>query len=673
MSQLPLVLDNGALAGRALPFVEAGALAAVDLQVVDLLAARVGVSDAEVLLGLAFAVRATRVGHVGVDLARLPTSLAVQPQGADRLPAAPLPWPADPAAWAAAVRACEALVQPPQAHRSPFVAHGGLVLPRRYWRYQRRLQQALLARAQQPEPGVGRDKLGRPLGAVDCGLLCAGLDRLFPGTAHQGDRQRLGASMAVLRPLSVLSGGPGTGKTWTVKKVLALLREQWQAAGGGDPTVALAAPTGKAAVRMLQAIAEGLDEIDLDLDTREWLRGLQACTLHRLLGYNPAQPTRFRHGVDQPLPQQVVVVDEASMVDLALMCKLVEAVDPGARLVLLGDPHQLASVEAGTVLADITSGTGPQGVRVSPRLAARLQAIDGPEALGELPVEPAAPAIADGIMHFVKPYRTQAGSGLQQVAYAIAGGQHARAVAWLGGEPVGGVAPFSDLALLPHDAEGRLSTRASALLVGSYAATLELLLAGPAPSQTLPEHHAAALRHFERFRVLTPHRRGQLGVAGLNRAITAALAEQLAGRMDPSGSWWIGRPVLVSRNSYDTGRMNGDVGLVVPGLGEQGPRVVFPGSTPGSVEYLAASRMPPCETVFAMTIHKSQGSQFEHCAIVLPAQRTPLLSRELVYTALTRASARVTVVGDLRVLAQALEHPVERASTLGPLLWEAPE
>ncbi|MDY0061684.1 MAG: exodeoxyribonuclease V subunit alpha [Myxococcota bacterium] len=712
--EIPLRLHDEAFQELARPFLEVGALSHTDLAAVDALARRLGPAPPEVLLGLAFAVRAPRRGSVGARLGTLQQTLVAEEEArrpldeeasrpadeeasrpadeeaeAEASPAllAGLPWPPDPASWEAAVRDCHLVGRGAPDELTPFVMRDGLLTTRRYWRYQERLQEALLARAAAPASGIAG-------AAPDLPRYRQGLVALFPESgarpADEVHPQRLAAGLALLRALTVVSGGPGTGKTYTVKLLLALLYDQWQAAHGRAPRVALAAPTGKAAVRMVQAMAEDLDEAPLrerlPLATRDWLRTLPASTLHRLLGYDPVHPTHFRHGPDTPLPFDIVVVDEASMIDLALMAKLLEAVPVSARLLLLGDRHQLASVEAGSVLADLTADAATRPPRLSPALRQELQQLG----ITGLPVaDPAAPPLAGCLLHYRQPFRFSAESGIGQLAYSLAdasaaelAGQDASAFLDRARDLLAGVVrqptsePYPDLRHLGPAPEGGLDQAALDAIVDGYLPYLDLLLAGP--RQPSPADHRRVLDAFDQFRVLVAHRRGPLGVSGLNRTIAAALAQKYQAECDThrwreplrvDRDWWTGRPVLVTENSYEVGRFNGDVGVVVRVHGR--PAIAFAGREAGEVEYLEPARMPAHQTVFAMTIHKSQGSQFAHTFLVLPARPSVLLTRELLYTAVTRSQQQLTVAGDLALLRSACERVVQRASGLRELLWSA--
>ncbi|MBK7395305.1 MAG: exodeoxyribonuclease V subunit alpha [Myxococcales bacterium] len=590
---------------RAKSFVEAGVLGPLEVHVVERLAAAVGLVDDDVQLGLAFAVRAPRVGHVGVDLG----TVAVDSE-------LPLAWPADRAAWHARTAAC-ALV----GEDRPFVHVGGLVVTRRYHAYQARIASAFVARA-------------KTTMVPDAAALHKQLDQLFgPPRGGEPDLQRLAALVAVLRPLTVISGGPGTGKTYTVKKLLALLESRHFAETGLQPRVALAAPTGKAAARMKQAIGEGLEKLKPPR-VRAFLRQQTPVTLHRLLGWDPRNPTRFRHDAAHPLPHEIVVVDEASMIDLAMLAKLVDAVRPDARLILLGDRHQLASVEAGSALADLVSGTGPRGMRLPTELAARIREIDDMFAVIGLE-DATAPPFAGGLVQLSRPYRFGASTGVGQLAHAIGRGDTAEALRLLHDPAI------ADVSLGRAD-----EASIGAALRAGYRPFLEAATRGAEPRVVLDA--------FERFRVLSAHRKGRRGVEGLRELAGRVLYDEFP---EARGT----RPVLITENAPEVGRWNGDIGVVL------GERAYFLGGE--EVERLEASRLPPHEAPFAMTVHKAQGSQVDDVVLVLPERPSSILTRELIYTAVTRARVSVRILGDEAVLRAALSRTIERASALPALLW----
>jgi exodeoxyribonuclease V alpha subunit len=664
---------------RSKSFIEAKVLDWASVHVIDIIADMVAVSEPDILLGLAFSVRSPQRGSVGVDLRILPDSIKVEAdeENEDQLKALDnIAWPDDLEAWHQSVLSCKELVSDPDGPLTPFVQNEGLIIPRRQWSYQNRLAKALESRSQSSLPTIG----GRP---IDLKALIEQLHKLFDipwqkqgGKPTDLDLQRLGAEVSVLRPFSVISGGPGTGKTYTIKKVLGLLRDQWQRQLGRDPRVALAAPTGKAAVRMVQAIGEDLDSIFDSPETRGWLKSLKPITIHRLLGFMPKTPTQFRHHRSNPLPHEVIVIDEASMVDLALMCKLVEAVRPEARLILLGDRNQLASVEAGCVLADITRDAGEDGLRFSSEMMAQLRGLEG-DRIPEHFLDENPTRLSDGIVHFTKPYRAKEDSGIQTVAYAISNGKLEEAVQWLEGKSAQGIGPFEDLVHIDHD-DGRISQTAMGSIINGYLGEEGYLrkLLGTKGSPHSEASHWEMIERLERFRVLCSHRKGHLGVAGLNKAIHQKIEDiskntpeefSFLSKHKTSGTWWIGRPILITQNNPETGRTNGDVGVAVRHNGEI--RVAFQGMETGKVEYLSTARIPPHETVFAMTVHKSQGSQFDHTFLVMPSRQSPLLTRELVYTALTRSKNRLSIAGDLALFKAALNKRVLRASTLASALW----
>ena len=588
----------------------------------------------------------------------------------------------------AALAGCTNLVRgrDEQQRPTPFVLDGDQLYMDRYWRYQRRLARALRERAAAP--------MFTP---EDPSLLQAGLMNLLRPLDGEGtplpedpttlDRQRLAAAVAALRRLTVLSGGPGMGKTYTIRVVLVLLYVQWKArtlkVPGLPPLdVALAAPTGKAANRMKESLGEGLDEFIESLgpalgalaaprDLRAFLTGLSTFTLHRLLGWQSRSPTSFRHNADNPLSQQVVVVDEASMVDLALMAKLVDAVGPDARLLLIGDRHQLASVEAGTVLADICGTTGPERLTLSGPFAGELKqqcGLDVEQAGAELTGERGT---GDCIVQLNKYHRFKGDSGIGAFARACLADKPEVAAAVLL-DSTG----YPDVSLTEHGDKGLLTQPVQEAILAGYRPYLKLLAGGPEEDEPEQAFHRRVLEALDSFRVLCVHRKGRLGVTGLNKAIEELLLkdEEVRSFTPRSGSYH-GQPIIVHRNDYAVGRFNGDVGLVLrrkQGVTDERRRrrlwVAFPG--PGeTVEYLPPSRLPEHQTVFAMTIHKSQGSQFTHAMVVLPTQQSPILTRELIYTGVTRAAKKMTMIGDNDLLVKALSEKVTRASGLGQELW----
>ena len=555
-------------------FNDAGVIESPDVLVAQRLTTLADEPDDQVALAVAFVVRAVRGGSVCVELPALPEQVAM-PE---------LPWP-DPQGWLEALAASPLLGSPPVLHLD-----GDLLYLDRYWLEERQVAddvEALVA--------------VRPSGALP------DVDRLFPAGYEE---QRRAAEIALSQGLTVLTGGPGTGKTTTVARLLALLAEQAELAGKPRPRIALAAPTGKAAARLQEAVqleVDGLAPVD-----RDRLQGLRAATLHRLLGSRPDTSSRFRHHRGNRLPHDVIVVDETSMVSLTMMARLVEAVRPESRLLLVGDPDQLASVEAGAVLADLVDGLSSRG---DTPIATLVTSHRFGASIGEL-----ASAI-------------RVGNADRALEVLTAGGEH---IEWI---DTGRPAEHLRKIVVPH----ALRLREAAILGDSRAALA-----------TLEEH-----------RLLCAHRRGPYGVAYWNRQVERWLAEETD--MPPWASWHGGQPLLVTANDYGLGIYNGDTGVAV--LHDGTLRAVM-AAADGPLEF-ATSRLADIETMHAMTIHKSQGSQAAEVTVLLPPADSRLLTRELLYTAVTRARTKVRVIGSAEQLRAAVARRAVRATGLSRRLTYA--
>lgn len=669
---------------RARPFVEAGVLAESDVHAIALTAPRFGEHDVERMLGLAFAVRAPRVSHPGVDLRAVSRQIDVETAESsdnDDERAVQLPWPAELAAWAEHTFGSP-MVGGPRDKLKPFVrqvrtgsAAATLLLTRRMYVEQVRVAQALAGRmaTELPPHERVRDLEGT-------------LQRLFPDD-RDGEAARA-VRLAATRSLALIVGGPGTGKTYSVTRLLAALLEG-QGPAGAPPTVALAAPTGKAAARMREAIREATDaharpSLNVPDAIRARLQSLPATTLHRLIGIRPDGSAR--HGVESPIPAQVVIVDEVSMVDLTLMRQLLEAVHPSARLVLLGDRDQLASVEAGCVLADLAPAGG-EG-RLAPctqtfthsrrfesapdiaLIAACLQsyATRHPDVAGQVPqaIRGRALGVFEGEAHAAKEAWPQwrierLGPPLQ--APPRSARPSAKQLERL-------AAPYLE-GVLDLSGAGAGAAAAEPPRHRGYAAVLREALAAPAQLND-PVWQRGLLACFDRYRVLAVHRRGPLGVQQLERELARRVRRSINGPRERDGELgsghWVGRPVLITENAYDVGLMNGDVGIVL--ALHDGPAAIFPHELPGEVRAVALSRLPSHEGALAMTVHKSQGSQFDHVALVLAGRDSPIQTRELVYTGVTRARQRLSWLGSAEELRTALERQVRRESGLGALIEE---
>lgn len=562
-------------------FNEAGVLEAADVHTAQRICELGKEPDESVALAVALAVRALRTGSVCVELATVAAGTEAPELG----------WP-EAAAWWAAVRASSLVTK--QVLRLYDIPSGGLLYLDRYWREEEQVCADLLALSTpQADP-----------------VELPALQRLFPAGYQE---QRAAAEIALTQAVTVLTGGPGTGKTTTVARLLALLAEQAEASGRPGLRIALAAPTGKAAARLTEAVAgevAGLDAVD-----QARLAGLQASTLHSLLGFRPGNSARFKHHRGNRLPHDVVVVDETSMVSLTLMARLLEAVRPTARLILVGDPDQLASVEAGAVLADLVDGLA---ARPGTRVATLATAHRYKKPIGEL-----AAAI-------------RAGDGDTVIELLRSGDEHRE---WLDVQTPTALAGELAAIAVPH----ALRVRQAALLGGAE----------------------EALRNLDEHRLLCAHRDGPHGANHWNRQVRRWVSEQTG---DPVWSdWYAGRPLLITANDYGLGVRNGDTGVVVARA--EGLRAVI--ATASGPADFATGRLSDVDSMYAMTIHKSQGSEADVVTVLMPPVESRLLTRELFYTAVTRAKHKVRVIGSEAEIRAALDRRAVRASGLALRLREA--
>ncbi|SDC45347.1 DNA helicase/exodeoxyribonuclease V, alpha subunit [Variovorax sp. CF079] len=596
-----------------------------------------------------------------------------------------LGWPAEPAAalravldtlpgdadaWIEAFRACPLVGADDGARGSatvdghpPLMLRGHTLYLRRYWDDERRVAAQVDARSRTVLP-------------VNAVAVRTWLDRLFPAdvTAPASgeeaiDWQKTACAVALRSKLSILTGGPGTGKTYTAARLLALLYAV-------DPApermrVALAAPTGKAAARLKQSIETSLAELQDRLGDSLPLGALAAHigaarTLHSLLGARP-DTRAFGFDAAHPLEVDVVIVDEASMIHLEMMAALLEALPSQARVIFLGDKDQLASVEAGAVLGDLCRHA--QQGRYRPSTAAYVEAASG-QCIPTAFLGDGAPLAQQTVMLRAS---KRFGGAIGQLALAANRGDSAAAatllrdngspaVVWLDAESASAAV---QLALEGRGAVvGAADAAGAAGVYGGYGGYVAALQARPrgddAPAHASWTH--AVLRAFERFRVLCAVREGEWGAIGLNLAIERALVAE--GRLTKAGEWYEGRPVIVTRNDAGLGVFNGDIGITLkpPARGAPLRAYFLDGDTVRSV---AVSRLAHVETAFAMTVHKSQGSEFAHTVLVLPREPSRVLTRELVYTGITRAREAFTLVtGRTAAMADALAHPTQRASGL---------
>ncbi len=438
---------------------------------------------------------------------------------------------------------------------------------------------------------------------------------------------------ALTQSLTVISGGPGSGKTYTIAMLMVLLNRMDQAL---RLRIHLAAPTGKAAIRLGTSIQSAMEQMQtVSEQDRALFNTVQ--TVHRMLGVVPGRTTP-RYNIRNKLPSDMVVVDEASMIDLGMMAHLLAALDDSTRLILIGDKDQLASVAPGAVLGDICSG-----VRSSVAIPQNApHAVEGSDTL---------------IPHIVvldQPYRFGSGSGIHRLGDAVNSGRAKQA-----------------LALLDNPDLSDISLRAVRHTADLDAAVHELVLDVFLPLVQCSDP-AASLRMLDRLKLLTPLRGGPYGVTALNRAVQEALqrANAIAANRSAHPDWYAGRPVMITRNDYSLGLFNGDIGITMAGGGDRRQRFdVYFEDPAGGIRCVAAGQLAHVETAFALTVHKSQGSEFDRVVLVLPDHASPILTRELLYTAVTRARAAVEIWGTADIFSSAVSATIERMSGLRHALW----
>lgn len=612
---------------------DSGMLSDLDIHFAGFIGRLAGTRVPEVLLAGAIASSYTRKGHICLDLSRLEGKQLLEGEdGRDPVICPEL------GAWLKKLKKSPVVGKPGEYKPLILDDRSGLYLYR-YWDYQQELANLI------------RRRVGDGDKNIDERLLREGLERLFgTGKAEEPDWQKIAAFTSVVKRFCVISGGPGTGKTTTVAKILALIIEQ---AGPRKLRIALVAPTGKAAARLQEAIKFAKGKVTQSEACAHCPESINeaipegASTIHRLLGTIPGSPY-FRHNAQNRLPVDVVVVDEASMVDLALMSKLIQALPPQARMILLGDKDQLASVEAGAVLGDICDTGNVHSF--SRRFRESVKKVTGYEIRTQLNGE-AESGIQNSIVQLKKSFRFGSDSGIGAVSRAVNAGDDDLAVTLVR------EGKYSDIKWRDLPQSIGLPIAIKEMVVREFGDYLR--------SGDIRE----VFRLFDRFRILCALREGPYGVINLNALVEQILTDQ--GLIDPRKGWYPGRPILITRNDYNLRLFNGDVGIVLPNCAANNDLRAFFPAADGTVRKFHPLRLPEHETVYAMTVHKSQGSEFYRVLLLLPDRDFPLLTRELAYTGITRAKKGVEIWGNEDVFRAAVCRRIERMSGLRDALWES--
>ncbi len=585
--------------------------------------------DPDILLAAALVSRATANGDICLNLDSMSeTVLFEEPAGNDPVFCPPA------VKWRQKLKAHTAVGKP--GDRCPLILddHSRLYLYR-YWEYEKKLSSAI------------RNRAAGELADFKPGKVKACLDRLFPPVDEGVDWQKVAAVIALLKRFSVITGGPGSGKTHAIAGILALLLE---CTGRSKLNICLTAPTGKAAARLGESIVQARERLNCSRFVKDGIPG-DVFTIHRLLRPIAGTPY-FRYNSDNLLAADVVVVDEASMVDLALMSKLLQAVAPDARLLIVGDKDQLASVEAGSVLGDICDHQVIHGFSKS--FLKPIEKFSGTamENFAQMPEN--GSALPNCICVLQKNYRFSSQSGIGEISRAINLGDIEKSMALLKNP--------SETAVewIEISTPNNLSSQLAQMIIDGYGKYLTI------------KDPVLAMDSFNEFKILCALKIGPFGVKAVNNLAEEVLRRENLILNDPWASypWYQGRPVLITRNDYNLGLFNGDIGITLsdPDASDDKLHVYFPDPAGGFRRFLP-HRLPEHETVYAMTVHKSQGSEFDHVILILPDKDYPLLTRELIYTGLTRARQKVSIWGTEPVLTTAISRKIERSSGLREALW----
>ncbi len=589
---------------------QAGTLSSLDVHFALFMERLSGLPSQELAAAAALVSASTREGHICVDLSA-PKDLLTAFSFAGQK------------GWWKKLRE-SGVVGFPGEDKPLVLDEGGRLYLFRYWVYQAKLADGIRSRARE------RDR------SLDRTLLKQGLSRLFPAENPGAvDWQKVAALTALIQRFTVISGGPGTGKTTTVAKILALFLE---GKGPEASRIGLVSPTGKGASRLEEAIRNVKGTLDCEERIRKAIPE-EASTIHRLLGTIPGSPY-FRYNEANRLPLDALIVDEASMVDLPLMSKLVQAMPVQSRLVLLGDKDQLASVEAGAILADICDAG--ESLSFSRGFSEEVRFLSGydMESRGE---NGEASSMRDSIVYLTTSYRFRGESGIGEASRAVKEGEGDRALSIIAR---GGYRDIAWRDIRPVSLRDRSLREAVLRGFAAFLKTRE-------PSE--------AFAKMDDFRILCGLREGPYGVNAVNAMVEKILREEGLIR---DGEWYAGRPVMITRNDYNLGLFNGDMGVALPDPDGEGELRVFFRGPNGQSRKFHPLRIPEHEVMYALTVHKSQGSEFDQVLLILPERDSPVLTRELIYTGLTRARERVDLWGNQEVFMSAVARPTVRASGL---------
>ncbi len=609
---------------------QTGLLSEIDIHFARFMSRLSKNDDPDILLGSALVSNATRSGDVCLDLTLFAENVLFEKQNGKESVVCP-----KLSTWKQKLSSISAVGKPGDYYPLILDEKNRLYLYR-YWDYEKKLVDSIT------------NRIKKDIKEINLSLLHDSLTRLFPKNDDNDiNWQKIASLTSILHNFCVISGGPGTGKTFTIATILSLLLEQ---AGEEKLRIFLAAPTGKAAARLIQSINDAKENLNCRQDIKDSIPK-ESYTIHRMLKTIPGSPY-FQYNWKNLLPADIVVVDEASMADIALMSKLVQAVPSDSKIILVGDKDQLASVEAGSVLGDICDRDNVHGFskdylkRVMELTGEKIDMLSG-QKINKM-------GLHDCIVYLKKSYR---------FAQSIEIGGVSRAVNMGDADKV--------LSLLKKAGNNTIKWENNLSLNAMHKALINNVIKGY-KDYLKTDDPRRALELFERFKILCAVRIGPYGIDALNRFAENVLRRKGLILFDSSSNnpWYNGRPVLITRNDYNMGLFNGDIGITMPDLTADNNRlyVFFPGAS-GGLKRFSPQRLPEHETVYAMTIHKSQGSEFDNVLLVLPDKDYPILTKELIYTGVTRARKSVSIWGSENVLRASISRKIERSSGLRDALW----